>query len=252
MSEIPKGNPQFVGQANATHERSPSEEFVLTSEQQQIVDIMKKSGEMSRQQLGKAVEKAGKQLQQLHGKELVKAGLKKIGLGLGLGWTIQTGGALIGEKIGRNVGVRAGEAGDVYVKALNERFDQINPQAEDVRLMHLAADVLESARDHNLPADNFAALGREVGAQVGSDIGKPIGLELTGMLYGLLTRKSELPKLRWYDWALGQFGMFIPGHTSLHIKRFDLNLVNPVTVSGLFNVAKGLFEMGIKPKEKVV
>lgn len=206
------------------------------------MDIMKKGGELSRQQLGEAVVKAGEQLQQLHGKELVQAGLTKMGLGLGIGWTTETLGALFmkrtGDKIAQRIGPHVDKAWQELPDHLHEYFSDV-----DVNEMHDAIGQFNHAM-YSEGMENITDALIKSNELFAPSFGKFGGGELTSPIYGLLTRKTNLPKLRFFEWVIGQFGSFFRHKTTLRIKRFELNVVNPVTVSGFLNVAKGLFDMG--------
>lgn len=244
MVEIPQ-NTQFVGSADMRGSLTalPNQEqgLTLSPEQKMLTDMFQKSGEMSRHEIGKAMEQAGKKLQQLHGKELVTAGLKKVGLGLGLGWATETGGAFISRKIGEKVINRAGPAIDKVWQKLPDHIHEYFPNTDP-------AEIRESIQKlnhemYNGGMENMTDLLLEANTPISSSLGKFGGGEFTSPLYGLLTRKANLPKVRWYEWVVGQFGAFYRNSTTLKIKNFELNLVNPVTVSGFLNVAKGSYEM---------
>lgn len=248
MSEIPK-NPQYIGQADASTLRKETpvkSEFTVSPEQRITAEAIHNGADIATKKIEEAKIEAGKKLQGLHGRELVVAGLKKIGIGLGVGWASETIGSLLLQKPGKRVGLLGGAQVDV----MYERFMENNLPAEDLdELQVFLRDELPRFREAVLEEEfsNFAQLGSVVGEQMGKDTGKFLGTEVSGGIYGMLTRKSALPKLRWYDWALGQVGALLPELTTIHIKRFELNLVNPTTVSGLLNVAKGITEMVKQP-----
>ena len=250
MTEIPKSNTQFVGQAdarnNAPKETQKSNEFSISPEQKLVAEAIHNGADTASKQLTVARAEAGKKLQGLHGKELVVAGLKKVGLGLGIGWASEAVGSLLLKKPGRRIGGFAGAQADVFYENLMSEA----PAFEDL-------DEFQSMMREELPRfrglllgdeySNLAQVGFDVGEQMGKDTGKFLGTEVSGGVYSMLTRKSQLPKLRWYDWILGQVGALMPQLTTIHIKRFELNLVNPTTVSGLLNVAKGITDMVKNP-----
>lgn len=245
MTEIPKSNAQFVGQADARKaipiETRKPDEFTVSPEQKQVAEAIHAGADNARDQVTEARTKAGKQLQKLHGKELVFAGLKKVGLGLGIGWASEKVGSLLLRKPGRRLGGFAGAQADTMYQTFMENLPIDNLD----EFQSVLRDELPKFREAVLGEGfaNFAQVGFVAGEQMGRETGKFLGTETSGAIYNLLTRKSELPKLRWYDWALGQVGALLPELTTIHIKRFELNLVNPTTVSGLLNVAKGLTEM---------
>ncbi len=244
MSEIPKGT-QFFGQADATRETGKPTENNLTFEQRQVVEVMQRSGVKFTKKMVRESEKARAKLERLHGKELVVAGMKKIGLGLGIGWATETAGKRAANKASQRAGTWLGEQGDRLVDWLGSRPDpgsgEINPTVT------LAAAIQNGLLD--MGHQNFTQAGPGLWrSDFGPYLGNAAGVELSGPVYRLFTRKTNLPKLRWYEWAVGQVGAFLPGKTTMHIKRFELNLVNPVTVSGIFNIVQGIYDMAVAPK----
>lgn len=246
MPERSDYSPQFVGQADATREAGKPAEFALTPEQRQVVDVMQQSGEKFTKKMLRESEKARQKLQRLRGKELVEAGMKKVGLGLGIGWATETAGKFTANRLPQKAGTWLGKQGDKLMNWLGSRPDEgsgaVNPTLELSRSIQNGLLALGY--------EDFTRAGPDFWkSDIGPNIGNVAGVELSGPVYRLLTGKANLPKLRWYEWVVGQAGAFLPSKTTMHIKRFELNFVNPVTVSGLFNVAQGLYDMATqKPK----
>jgi len=227
MTETPS-HPQFVGSS----ETAKQPEFALSPEQQKVVDTMKQSGEKLEKTIVDAREKAGEKLQKLHGKELVKAGLNQVTVGAWetfksrIKWAV--GGGLVGGAVGA---LGAGGA----MLALDRMSDLESP-GEMMALGGVA--------------------GGMVGGLSGVGIGQLIGYETAGVKYNKAIAKTEQSKARWYDWAAGNLGVFglrrllrgkdIGKAGRIGVAVFE-TVFNPIGVSGLRNVAAGLYEMG---KEK--
>lgn len=253
MTEVPQKNTHFFGQADArkldTAEDVASKEFALTPEQRQVVEVMQLSSEKFTRKMVRESEKARAKLEQLHGKELVAAGMKKVGLGLGLGWVTETAGKWAANKASQQAGPWVGEQGDRLVDWLGSRPDQ--GRGEVSPTVTLTAAIQNSLLE--MGHENFAQAGPDIWRNdIGPYLANAAGVEFAGPVYRLLTRKANLPKLRWYEWIVGQAGAFLPWKTTMHIKRFELNLVNPVTVSGLFNVAQGLYDMAMVQRTRSI
>lgn len=218
MSEIPKGNPQFVGQADARNLRAAEiakpVDVTLSPEQQQVADVMKQSGQVLEKNILDASEKAGEQLQKLQGRALVNAGLKQMGYGAWesikseFKWGI--GGALIG-----------GVAGAAKASAT------------------LGSD--------------FISIGAIMGASQGGGLGALVGYETAGLRYNKkVAPDRNLPKTEWYDWVAGNLSMVglsalargkVRGTAGSVMATAASLFTNPISIGGLRNVATGLWQM---------
>lgn len=224
---MPKG-PQFVGSSEAPQK----ETFVLTPEQQQIADTMKKNGEKLEKIVLNAREHAAGKLKESKGKELVMAGLNQLTTGAWetfksrLQWAV--GGGV--------VGVATGALGGGTAMFALDRLSEFEAPGEMAALGVVA--------------------GGAIGALSGAKVGSLIGYETAGLKYNKTLAKTEQDKVRWYDWATGNLGVFglrrlLRGKDIGRAGRIGVALFetvfNPIGVSGLRKVATGLFEMG---KEK--
>lgn len=232
MSEIPKGNPQFVGQADASklHQEAPVKgEFTISPEQQKVADVMKESGQVLEEKIVDASAKAGERLKKLQGKELVDAGLKQMGHGV---W----------ETVKRQVvwGLGAGILGGVVGEAAGERGRSVNNRILDM--------IASGTSDRAFETSNAA-----VGSAVGIMMGNIIGTETAGLAYNKkVAPKKNLPPTKWYDWAISNVGMLgtillTRGREMSRVgavaQGIFLEVFNPITVGGMRNVATGLWEM---------
>lgn len=225
MSENAPSNPQFVGQADATRSREalPKDEFVLNAEQKQVVEVMQSAGkELETAELD-AREKAAGELKQLHGKELVDAGLKQMGHGV---WETVKGEikGIIGG------GLRGGIGGAIGFGIIG----------------------MTTGSGENAVA--LAGQGAGVGSLIGATVGGVLGYETAGIKYNRTTAIAEkLPLVRWYDWISSHGSGFL---LNLLIGRVAKNpitaarasfavsqVINPISVGGIRNVVKGLWEM---------
>jgi hypothetical protein len=217
MSEIPI-NTQFVGKAEAPKK----EAFVVTPEQQKIVDGMKKSGEVLENTIVDAREKAAQELKRLHAKELVDAGFKQVGHGAWETLKSEVKGSIKGGLIGGTLGaVGLGAVGGIAGR-----------DAE-------SAVVLGGA-------------GLLLGGTGGAGIGGLVGYETAGLKYNKTFQENQ-NKVRWYDWVgshVGAFGLdYILGkmpnkRLSFIASIVNHNLVNPISFAGFRKVAEGLYTMG--------
>ncbi len=248
MSEIPKGNPQFVGQADASKlqaEAPIKAEFTISPEQQKVADVMKESGDKLADSVIEARARAAGKLQSLRGKELVDAGLKQMGRGAWetfkseLKWGIPmyilgtVGGATAGYAGVR--GLRTEEGRQSLANSLSSLSD------EPVPLMSA-----EEARS----AQQFATgLGATIGGTIGKDVGVLLGYETAGLKYNKkIAVKENLPSTKFVDWVVGNAANV--GIRTLLKGRFGFvgqlvvnEVTNPITIGGLRNVATGMWQM---------
>lgn len=249
MSEIPKGNPQFVGQADARNLRAAEAakpvDVKLSPEQQQLADVMKQSGETLETKVVDARDKAAIQLKELHGKELVDAGLKQMGKGVWETFKSQLKWAVPSAILGSMIGGAAAELGTRKLNSLSGREDVVS------RLSMVFDEYIPpmSASDGQEVRAFVTGLGFTGGAYLGGKAGAFVGYETAGLKYNKkIASKENLPPTMWYDWVAGNVGSIglrrlLRGKVGLVGTLVIDEVINPITVGGLRNVAKGMWEM---------
>lgn len=252
MSEIPK-DPQFVGSSEAPKK----EAFVLTAEQQQVTDTMKKSGEVLEHTMLDARERAAGQLKQLHGKELVDAGLKQMSHGVWetvksqLKWGI--GGGLIGAVAGGAFGYASNKIFEKTPEATAELLNKVGDGFDELRRIGVDGELLDRTQSGDF-GPMLTVGGSVLGGFGGGSFGGGIGWETAGLKYNKkIAPKANLPSTKWYDWAISNAGVFGVnrllrgkdiGRAGGIAKLVFHEVFNPITVGGLRNVATGLWQMG--------
>lgn len=251
MSETTPSNPQFVGQADARESLS-KDEVVLTAEQKQVVEAMEQEGKKLEGGVLDAREKAAGELKKLQGKELIDAGLKQMGHGVWetvksqVKWAI--GGGLVGAVGGGLVGALSG-------RSLTQNADSRSALSN---IRNILGDDNMSALGMSPGSGRessalFAAAGISGGGAFGGAVGEAIGFESAGLGYNKrIATKNNLPPTKWYDWVVSNAGLI--GLRSLlrgrdtgrtgGVGMLILNeVLNPITVGGMRNVATGLWQM---------
>lgn len=248
MSETTPSNPQFVGQADA-RESLPKDEVVLTAEQKQVVEAMQSAGKTLETAELDAREKTAGQLKKLQGKALVDAGLKQMGHGVWetvksqVKWAI--GGGLVGAVGGGLVGALSG-------RSLTQNADSRSALSNMLGNDNMSALGMSSGSGMESSA-LFATAGIAGGGALGGGVGEAIGFETAGLGYNKkIATKNNLPPTKWYDWVVSNAGLI--GLRSLlrgrdtgrtgGVGMLILNeVLNPITVGGMRNVATGLWQM---------
>lgn len=185
----------------------------VSSEQKKVLEAVIGAADTARKAHIQAEQKAGEQLKELRAKKLVALGMKKIGIGAGLGFVTEK----LGDKLGFELGYRSGAA-----------------SAGPDEPVHDIGDVLRNATKR--------VSGGMASGIAGSLLGEFLGFESTGPIYNatVARNKSEQEKIRWYETIIGQAGYFMP----LDVGKVSVRLLNPVTASGLKDIAIGLWQMG--------
>lgn len=251
MSEIPTGDLQLVGQADAskqTSEALPKDEIELNAEQKQVVDVMQREGQNLETAVLDARENAAGKLKQLYGKELVDAGLRQMGHGVWetvksqMKWGV--GGGLVGMLAGGLSGAFTGrpkinDLGIFYSKDILDEFQKsIDKKLNTSGIDAVAKNSIE---------------GAGVGSVFGGEVGNLIGFEAAGLGYNRhIATKNNLPPTKWYDWVIGNAGLMglrlltrgrdigTAGQYGLFVVR---EVFSPIAVAGMRNVATGLWQM---------
>lgn len=220
-------HPQFFGSSEAPKPK----EFVLSPEQQQVADTMKQSGEKLEKTVVDARERAGEKLQELRGKELVDAGMRQ--MGHGVLETIKS--QLIGMPF---FGLLGGVAGGFFGSELSSAASNIDSI--------LGGDVMPSySTEKGSTVLNIA--GAIAGGYAGVGTGAIMGFEMAAIDYNKkVAPKENLPKVKFIEWIASNVGVIaIRSVIRNNTTRFILSeAFNPISVSGLFNTATGLLQMG--------
>lgn len=171
-----------------------------------------------------AREKAAGELKTLHGKELVDAGLKQMGHGVLETVKGQVKGTLTGVGLGAMTGA-------------------------------LSLGTISGIMDRNIQSAAVgAATGAVAGAAVGGLGGYAIGYEAAGIGYNRnVAQRKNLPPARWFDWVLSHGSGFLLNVLLTRVVRDPQKtawaslvlgeVINPISVGGLRNVATGLWQM---------
>ena len=203
-------DPHFVGSADASISKSPEtsqkEKFTLTSEQKQVADVMKESGEKFEKNVIDAREKAAGKLKELRGKELVDAGARQMGHGV-----LETVKAqLIGVPV---FGLLGGIAGGLFGKEIDgsmpsgfmeplkviggefvgsdSDFSRIN------EVLGYEAFPTSSARSSSRGDSSVTTAGGAVGGGIfGMNVGAFLGFEMAGIDYNKKLRKRTFAQGR--------------------------------------------------------
>lgn len=250
MSERNDRSPQFVGSADATREAPRSAEFTLTPEQKQVVEVMQQGGEKLENTILDAREAAGKKLQGLHGKELVDAGLKQMGHGAWETFKSQL-------KWGIGGGIAGAVGGAMAGRFTGGRFQEMAQKSSVTGPILDAADYDGLFKADLGAEDDMASFFTWGGAAVGGGLGVPLGVvvgwETAGLKYNKkVAPKKDLPPAKWYDWVISNAGIYganqvLRGRNLGNVGGMMWNafveLFNPISVGGIRNVAKGLWEM---------
>lgn len=230
MTEGHRPTAQFIGQADARKfgvENKKPQEFQVSPEQQQVVDVMKNSAEVMEDKILEARDQAGKQLKELHGQALVNAGVKQMGRGIWETFKKQV-------TYGLGLGIVGGFVG--------------NFGGSDVRRIGRNILDVEDPRIRTMTRSNAV-----VGSAAGITIGRYLGYEVAGLSYNKnVANQKNLPQVKWYDWAVSNAGLV--GVTMLRNRHLDSNaltvmhglgttIFNPITIGGLRNTMIGLWEM---------
>lgn len=225
MSEISTGDPQFVGEADATKpmsEAPPTKEFELNIDQQQVLSAMDREGKILEVLVARQRAKAGKKLKTLHGKELVEAGTKQMAYGV---------------------------------------IETVKNEAKEALIDGLAgagiAGMLTLARGHN---SQLASRNLRTGAQYGALIGLLTGYGKAGIEYNRgVAREKHLPPARLFDWATSlvvnaNIGLVLelttlPRPVKVISSQVLTQILNPITMGRIRNITKGFLEMGIARRD---
>ncbi len=252
MNEISTRDIQLIGTSDATKPMSealPKDELVLNPEQKAVVEVMQGAGKnLEAAELG-AREKAAGGLKELHGKELVDAGVNMMGRGVWetvksqAKWAI--GGGLVGAIVG---GIGGGVAGPSVMK--NEEIKDFVTFVLDKKGIPFVPDI--NKRDFK-DRKYMGKAGAAIGAYLGGTSGLRSGTSFATLEYNWeIADKNNLPKTGWIDFVISQAGL---GGVVLLGKNRKLGnlgsvgffvmteLLNPITVGGMRNVATGLWQM---------